>query len=361
MAARVRAWLFVGVSAACTVQIDYGDTFYACGPEEQCPGGSSCRLGRCVAELPALDGAATIDGTMPATDGTMGGDGASSSDAGLFDAAPLPRCGDSIIRPGVETCDDGNTADGDTCPSTCRDCAGVFHAGHCYTRVDTATSWSAARAGCEAQGGHLATLTDAAEDAAVSALQDQSDPWFGFEDLAVEGTWRWITGEPVTYTFWNTGEPNDAGGLEDCGQYYVGITWNDNNCGASYTSLCEDDGFAIRPGDAHAYRVIWQPLEWTAAMSACAALGGHVATLDSADEQAFVQPLATVEMRLGMTDLVTEGTFVWTTGEPMTYTNWVPGEPNDSPNNSDCASILPGGAWADSKCTAAIPTICEVD
>jgi hypothetical protein len=48
-----------------------------------------------------------------------------------------------------------------------------------------------------------------------------------------------------------------------------------------------------------------------------------------------------------------EGTFVWGTGEPLSYTNWATGEPNDDPafNGEDYAIINPpnnpAGSWND--------------
>ena len=32
---------------------------------------------------------------------------------------------------------------------------------------------------------------------------------------------------------------------------------------------------------------------------------------------------------IGLNDFAQEGTFVWSNGDPVTYTNWYPGEPND--------------------------------
>src|SRR6516225_7910383 len=54
-------------------------------------------------------------------DGALGGAGGSTDDAGQpfsFDAPPTSVCGNGIVEFG-ESCDDGNTASGDGCSSSC--------------------------------------------------------------------------------------------------------------------------------------------------------------------------------------------------------------------------------------------------
>lgn len=59
---------------------------------------------------------------------------------------------------------------------------------------------------------------------------------------------------------------------------------------------------------------------------------------------------------IGFNDETTEGTFVWYDQAPITYTNWAPGEPNNSGGNEDCVQIYPAGAnpgtWNDLSCTS---------
>ncbi len=45
---------------------------------------------------------------------------------------------------------------------------------------------------------------------APPVLLDNSFIWIGFNDRASEGTWVWSSGEPVTYTNWLFGEPNNC-------------------------------------------------------------------------------------------------------------------------------------------------------
>lgn len=80
--------------------------------------------------------------------------------------------------------------------------------GHYY---DTVTgNWFEAEAEAVAHGGHLLTINNAAEQAWIDATYGTTlNYWIGFNDAASEGNWQWVSGEAVTYTHWNPGEPNN--------------------------------------------------------------------------------------------------------------------------------------------------------
>lgn len=96
--------------------------------------------------------------------------------------------------------------------------------GHSYYRSTGSMTWTSAKQACINMGGHLVTITSAAENNFV--FNTWPSGWIGFTDEAVEGQWRWVTGESVTYTNWNGGEPNNAGN-EDYAQFVSGGRWND--------------------------------------------------------------------------------------------------------------------------------------
>jgi len=109
--------------------------------------------------------------------------------------------------------------------------------GHSYYLLTTNT-WTASEAEALWLGGHLATINDLEENQWIlnTFTQITGDPkasfWIGLNDVAVEGQFVWASGDPVVFTYWYPGEPNDAGGVED----YVTIrpasavvpgSWND--------------------------------------------------------------------------------------------------------------------------------------
>jgi hypothetical protein len=102
---------------------------------------------------------------------------------------------------------------------------------------------------------------------------------------------------------------------------------------------------------------------WAMARAQCQAIGGDLAIVTSATENAFLTSLLGAnEAFLGGNDLTTEGAFVWVDGTPVTYSNWRlnPGgidEPNNGGGNyqEDCI-VLQGqlaGVWDDRPCDSA--------
>ena len=84
-----------------------------------------------------------------------------------------------------------------------------------YEIVRLSMDWLSAKADAEARGGHLAVITSAAEwkkvqDVVGIALFDK-DLWLGSTDSAVEGQWRWVTGETFSYSNWQIGQPDNLG------------------------------------------------------------------------------------------------------------------------------------------------------
>jgi hypothetical protein len=105
--------------------------------------------------------------------------------------------------------------------------------GHSYYRSTGNAIWTVARQNCINMGGHLVTVTTAAENSFIFGLWPSG--WIGLTDEVTEGVWQWVTGEAYSYTSWNPGEPNNAGN-EDYVQFVGGGRWNDlpNNVNLPY-------------------------------------------------------------------------------------------------------------------------------
>ncbi|CAN0081417.1 unnamed protein product, partial [Heterosigma akashiwo] len=129
---------------------------------------------------------------------------------------------------------------------------GYSYGPYCYlwSGSDGAADYSTAAATCEGYDATLVSISSELEnyyiyECIVSANGETSSPiWIGYSDSEVEGTYVWEDGSSSTYTNWNTGEPNDAGSIEDCVAMYTedsgsGGYWNDEYCSSSYNFVCK--------------------------------------------------------------------------------------------------------------------------
>uniref|UniRef100_A0A452UEP9 C-type lectin domain-containing protein n=1 Tax=Ursus maritimus TaxID=29073 RepID=A0A452UEP9_URSMA len=91
----------------------------------------------------------------------------------------------------------------------------------------------------------------------------------------------------------------------------------------------------------------------------CVELQGTVATPKNAEENKAIQDVAKDIAFLGITDEVTEGRFVYVTGQGLTYSNWKKNEPNNHGSGEDCVILLEDGLWNDISCQASFLAICE--
>jgi len=89
-------------------------------------------------------------------------------------------------------------------------------AGHRYQFVPGALGWLEAKAKAEELGGHLATVTSREECAWIYATfgshldgaRRASSIWLGASAEGRGQPFRWVTGEPFTFTDWNKDEPH---------------------------------------------------------------------------------------------------------------------------------------------------------
>ncbi|MBI3857107.1 MAG: Ig-like domain-containing protein [Planctomycetes bacterium] len=101
---------------------------------------------------------------------------------------------------------------------------------------------------------------------------------------------------------------------------------------------------------------------WNNARPACAAAGGHLSTIDSAAEDAYVWGLGgKYNCWIGMSDVVLPGGWRWENGAAVTYTNWAPGEPNNWLGMGEHWGAYWYGLWWNDTPDSGRPWICEFE
>ena len=97
------------------------------------------------------------------------------------------------------------------------------------------------------------------------------------------------------------------------------------------------------------------------------ARGVDIASIHSAEENADAFALTNRrDTWIGINDMQTEGTWVWSDGSTVGYTNWAPGEPNSYEGDEDCAIFWSGGeywkwydAYGGQNCNARLAYLCR--
>ena len=142
---------------------------------------------------------------------------------------------------------------------------------------------------------------------------------------------------------------------------------------ASVTATAVDGGQWQRdPATEHYYKQV-DGLTWVEAEAHAVTLGGHLVTINDQAEQDWLATTFTdTELWIGMNDRAVEGTWVWSSGEPVTYENWFPGQPNEyvsqppgDPFQGEDAAVMrggPGGAlgWNDLPENGRLGAVVEV-
>lgn len=100
-------------------------------------------------------------------------------------------------------------------------------------------------------------------------------------------------------------------------------------------------GQVVNPANGHTYLITSQPSNISQARAEAASLGGYLVAINSDAETAFLLAnFPATEHWIGLSDEIVEGTFVWDSGEPLIYTNWLPGEPNNYGGLEDYAVVI---------------------
>ena len=102
---------------------------------------------------------------------------------------------------------------------------------------------------------------------------------------------------------------------------------------------------------------------WSKVSAYCQSLGGTLACITSAEENAVVAALVNSYGKpcwIGGNALENSGRFVWETGEEFLYTNWDAGEPNNKGGNQNFIRMYTNGLWDDCE-ESSYAFVCEFD
>jgi Ca2+-binding RTX toxin-like protein len=218
--------------------------------------------------------------------------------------------------------------------------------------------WEGAQSQARSLGGNLVTINNQAEqDWLQNTFGKNQTFWIGATDKVTEGTFRWINGEISAFANWNKGEPNNVGN-EDYAELLNMGKWNDSGSTKKQKAIIE---VSVQMFQGH-YYLLSDSATWDNAQTQANRLGGNLVTINSQDEQDWLQTTFGKNQNfwIGLRDNVTEGSFQWANGETSTFTNWNSGEPNNF-GNEDYVELYSTGKWNDNQATKIQKAIIEID
>jgi hypothetical protein len=338
-------------------------------------------------------------------------------------------CGDGVLQAG-EQCDTGSLNSDDatrtaTCTTSCRTRAtctvsGALASridpltGHCYAMWPTLTNWATAQRDCQGKGGHLAALSTRTESDLVSPIVGNRDAWIGLTiDHGLTPRDKWVTGEPVVFTTYAAGEPNNGGNggaPEECGiiTTTTPVGWDDRPCGFPATGdlpasvatnlpyVCENEcgngvvepgegcdppgvqctntcqvkrtcteaGGVVSPVTGHCYFTVNNLVTYTTALNQCPA-GTHLASLnDLAENEAGTLACGANDAWIALRAQTTNYGFKWEIPTEIFQSRRYHGFAGTEPNDAlvpDCSRVSPGFGWRDRGCNAGFTffSLCE--
>ncbi|XP_063884292.1 mannose-binding protein-like isoform X2 [Scylla paramamosain] len=122
-----------------------------------------------------------------------------------------------------------------------------------YLGIFFKANWYKALQYCRFHGMHLASIESLRENTRIENYIKEAGLghehfWTSGTDQGEEGSFFWMSnGQPVTYTNWNAGEPNnfqyENGEMEHCLELWnrdgKGLKWNDSPCSFETFFICE--------------------------------------------------------------------------------------------------------------------------
>ena len=160
------------------------------------------------------------------------------------------------------------------------------------------------------------------------------------------------------------------------GKSFVGIA-EGSRTGTLYADTHIRLGFQTIPNDpgvspvtavfnGHSYYFYNRQSTWYAAKYMSEALGGHLVTITSPEENDFVKSMiGEAGCWIGATDRDSEGNWTWVTGETWSYANWTSGQPDNYSGDEGTESYAHISAnistWNDNAGCALFPFVREID
>ncbi|XP_026530148.1 secretory phospholipase A2 receptor-like [Notechis scutatus] len=262
-------------------------------------------------------------------------------------------------------------------------CYKVFHT----EKVLMKRTWEEAETLCQDFGAHLASFKQVLEEDFLNKLlntmfhtDDGRQFWIGFNkrNPLSGGAWEWSDGTPVSPAFLEKTSIEDN--VKNCAAYKANGTILPLRCNSEREWICKiPKGVKPKTPQWYINELPWfyyqgaeylfydSPSHWDSFQFVCGWLHGDIATIQSSQEQEFIQNrIKKISKKssnwwIALRSEIPSEEFQWTDGSPLLYQNWAGDK--DRPKRTQgqkCAFISSQtGQWGFANCTTSLPCVCK--
>ncbi|KAL1503572.1 hypothetical protein AB1Y20_012050 [Prymnesium parvum] len=227
-------------------------------------------------------------------------------------------------------------------------------------------TWAEAQAHCQSLGGALPSIQSKHWNDVLYNLTGGETTWIGLSDIKSEGDWVWSDGSSLNFTYWGVGEA-DGAQFENCGAFWEvrnNDRWFDMTCEDEYQFICllpSPPPPPSPPSIEKAPRLFQEKLTWAEAQAHCQSLGGELPSIQSKHWNDVLYNLTGGETTwIGLSDIKSEGDWVWSDGSSLNFSYWGVGEP-DGAQFENCGAfweVRNNDKWFDMTCEDEYQFIC---
>ncbi|XP_070535374.1 macrophage mannose receptor 1-like isoform X2 [Ptychodera flava] len=255
----------------------------------------------------------------------------------------------------------------------------TYYNGGCYKVYKNPQTFQQASMQCRKDGGNLASLMNAFEEAYVETLVhiQGSSLWIGMELNEQTGEYEWSDGSPVFYTSWNSvpvGEDSGSIAYTDSCVKATKDGWETRNCDGLFGAICKI--YLVPPPttpehiEGHCDNdVEWVPYgsdcyffgdkrKYTPASQAqfnCMQRDSTLVTIHHNRENEFILSQLGSYQDIWIGLVKGHGGFKWLDNSPLQFTRWEEGQPNLASQSRDkekCVILqIYDGDWDDIVCS----------